>query len=130
MMRMANSTALSADQDRICLAAAEPTIALGALDGRYRSAVAPLVDHLSEAALNRNRIHVEIEWFIHLCREQVLPGLPELSADQIDGLREIVTSFGSEEIAELGAIEAETVHDVKAVEYFIARRLDGLGRPS
>ena len=127
MMRMANSTALSADQDRICLAAAEPTIALGALDGRYRSAVAPLVDHLSEAALNRNRIHVEIEWFIHLCREQVLPGLPELSADQIDGLREIVTSFGSEEIAELGAIEAETVHDVKAVEYFIARRLDGLG---
>ena len=33
-----------------------PPISLGgALDGRYRTAIAPLVDHLSEAALNRAR---------------------------------------------------------------------------
>ena len=32
---------------------AEAGIALGPLDGRYRAAVEPLVDHLSEAALNR-----------------------------------------------------------------------------
>lgn len=112
---------------RVSLAAAEPAIALGALDGRYRSAVAPLVDHLSEAALNRNRIHVEVEWFIHLCESQVLPGLPQLTSDQVDGLRGIVAGFGPEEVAELSAIEAETVHDVKAVEYFIARRLEPLG---
>ncbi len=112
---------------RVSLAAAEPAIALGALDGRYRSAVAPLVDHLSEAALNRNRIHVEVEWFIHLCESQVLPGLPQLDAEQVQGLRGIVAGFGPEQIAELGAIEAETVHDVKAVEYFIARRLEPLG---
>ena len=43
-----------------------PHIALGPLDGRYRAAVAPLVDHLSEAALNRERVHVEVEWLIHL----------------------------------------------------------------
>ncbi|WP_211090407.1 adenylosuccinate lyase [Nesterenkonia sedimenti] len=115
------------NHDRVNLSAAEPAIALGALDGRYRSTIAPLVDHLSEAALNRNRIHVEVEWFIHLCQSQVLPGLPELSDEQVAGLRGIVESFGSEEIAELGAIEAETVHDVKAVEYFIVRRLEGLG---
>ncbi|GAB3186566.1 adenylosuccinate lyase [Nesterenkonia suensis] len=121
------STPLSTDQDRVSLAAAAPQIALGALDGRYRSAVAPLVDHLSEAALNRNRIHVEVEWFIHLCAEQALEGLPHLTAEQITGLRGIVTSFGAEEVAELAAIEAETVHDVKAVEYFIVRRLEGLG---
>ncbi|GAB3848007.1 adenylosuccinate lyase [Nesterenkonia populi] len=120
------TSAHSAAQDRVSLAAAEPTIALGALDGRYRSAVAPLVDHLSEAALNRNRIHVEVEWFIHLCEQQVLPGLPRLTEEQIRGLRGVVTGFGTDEIAELGTIEAETVHDVKAVEYFIARRLDSL----
>ena len=34
-------------------------IALGPLDGRYRAAVAPLVDHLSEAALNRDFAHAE-----------------------------------------------------------------------
>lgn len=112
---------------RVSLTAAEPAIALGALDGRYRSAVAPLVDHLSEAALNRNRIHVEVEWFIHLCDQQVLPGLPELTGEQTEGLRGIVETFGPEEVAELAAIEAETVHDVKAVEYFIVRRLESLG---
>ncbi|MGJ9424480.1 adenylosuccinate lyase [Nesterenkonia halotolerans] len=112
---------------RVRLADAEPQIALGALDGRYRSAVAPLVDHLSEAALNRNRLHVEIEWFIHLCTEGVLQGLPTLDEEQLRGLRGIVTGFGTEELAELGAIEAETLHDVKAVEYFIARRLPALG---
>ena len=48
------------------LAALEPPVALGALDGRYRGAVAPLVNHLSEAALNRARVHVEVEWLIHL----------------------------------------------------------------
>ena len=44
----------------------DPAIALGALDGRYRAAVAPLVDHLSEAALNRERVRVEVEWLVHL----------------------------------------------------------------
>lgn len=38
---------IMAETARISLAS-EP-LALGALDGRYRSAVAPLVDHLSEA---------------------------------------------------------------------------------
>lgn len=121
------STPLSSDQPRMRLAEAEPAIALGPLDGRYRSAVAPLIDHLSEAALNRNRVHVEVEWFIHLCRERALEGLPELTDEQIAGLRAIVTGFGAEEVAELGIIEAETIHDVKAVEYFIARRLEPLG---
>lgn len=121
------TSAHSAHQDRVHLADVQPQIALGALDGRYRSAVAPLVEHLSEAALNRNRIHVEIEWFIHLCQQQVLPGLPQLSDQQLRQLRCIVTDFGAEQIAELAEIEAETVHDVKAVEYFIARRLEPLG---
>ncbi|MDR8018411.1 adenylosuccinate lyase [Nesterenkonia aerolata] len=122
-----SAPAVSSEQLRVRLADVEPQIALGALDGRYRRDAAPLVDHLSEAALNRNRVHVEIEWFIHLCVEQVLDGLPPLSAEQIDELRGIVSEFGAEEIAELAEIEAETVHDVKAVEYFIARRLQGLG---
>ncbi|NHU85087.1 adenylosuccinate lyase [Kocuria sp. JC486] len=109
------------------LAQADPPIALGALDGRYRPAVAPLVEHLSEAALNRNRIHVEVEWFIHLCARQVLPGLSPLSSEQIEGLRRIVADFDAVAVAELAEIEAVTVHDVKAVEYFIGRRLADLG---
>ncbi|RKW70104.1 adenylosuccinate lyase [Galactobacter caseinivorans] len=101
-------------------------LALGPLDGRYRPAVAPLVDHLSEAALNRNRVHVEVEWFIHLAEQAVLPGLAPLTEAQKSGLRAIVTDFDLNSVHELAEIEAVTVHDVKAVEYYIGRRLEAL----
>lgn len=97
--------------------------ALTPLDGRYQAAVLPLVDCLSEAALNRARMVVEIEWLITLSQSQALPGVPALSDEECAYLRAIPTDFGAEEIAELAAIEAETRHDVKAVEYFLKRRL-------
>ncbi|BDZ41669.1 adenylosuccinate lyase [Paraoerskovia sediminicola] len=116
---------------RARLADAEPAIALGPLDGRYRGAVAPLVDHLSEAALNRERIHVEVEWLITLCDGvtgvtdgPVVPGAPGLTDADRAYLRAIVTDLDADGIAELKEIERTTVHDVKAVEYFIKRRLD------
>ncbi|WP_138444724.1 adenylosuccinate lyase [Sinomonas susongensis] len=112
---------------RLSLANASEQIALGPLDGRYRPAVAPLVDYLSEAALNRDRVAVEVEWFIHLTRNSVLPGTQPLSAEQEEGLRKIVTEFDADSVRELAEIEAVTVHDVKAVEYYIGRRLDALG---
>ncbi|MDR7294411.1 adenylosuccinate lyase [Pseudoglutamicibacter albus] len=105
----------------------DSTLALSSLDGRYRSAVAGLIDHLSEAALNRNRIHVEVEWFIYLCENSVLPGLKPLTDEQKSGLRAIVTDFNTDSVTELAEIEAVTVHDVKAVEYYIGRRLEALG---
>src|SRR5699024_11640307 len=46
---------------------------------------------------------------------------------QRNGLRAIVTEFDEAAIAELAETEAVTVHDVKAVEYFIVNRLEGLG---
>ncbi len=108
---------------RVRLADVTPPIALGPLDGRYRSAVAPLVDHLSEAALNRERVHVEVEWLIHLTSHQVVPGAPSLTDDDVSYLRDVVATFGPDEIAELAEIERVTVHDVKAIEYFLKKRL-------
>jgi len=105
------------------LADATPPIALGALDGRYRGAVAPLVDHLSEAALNRERVRVEVEWLIHLTDHGVVPGVRALSGQEQARLRAVVDSFGPDDVAELAEIERETVHDVKAVEYYLKRRL-------
>ncbi|GAB78644.1 adenylosuccinate lyase [Austwickia chelonae] len=105
------------------LADASPAIALSALDGRYRAAVAPLVDHLSEAALNRERVHVEVEWLIHVTNHGILQGVRSFTEDEQAALRAVVTDFGPEQVAELAEIERETVHDVKAVEYFLKRRL-------
>ena len=106
------------------LADVTPPIALGPLDGRYRTVVAPLTNHLSEAALNRARVKVEVEWLIFLSANEVLPGAPTLSADDETYLRAVVENFGGDDIAELKAIEDETRHDVKAVEYYLKRRLD------
>jgi adenylosuccinate lyase len=105
------------------LADATPPFALGALDGRYRSAVAPLVDHLSEPALNRERVRVEVEWLVHLTTHQVVPGVRALTDDEQKALRAVVDEFGPEQVAEMGEIERVTQHDVKAVEYFLKRRL-------
>ncbi|MDR1442899.1 MAG: adenylosuccinate lyase [Bifidobacteriaceae bacterium] len=104
-------------------ASLEPRPTLGPLDGRYAAATAPLLDYFSEAALNRARVLVEVEWFIHLLDGQVLPGGPALGQADRDYLRQVVEGFGPAEIAELATIERETVHDVKAVEYFLRRRL-------
>ena len=105
------------------LANASTPIPLGALDGRYRGAVAALVDHLSEAALNRERVRVEVEWLIHLTDHHVVAGVRALTPQEQARLRAIAEDFGVDDIAELAEIERETVHDVKAVEYYIKRRL-------
>jgi adenylosuccinate lyase len=107
----------------VALGDAEPPIALGALDGRYRDVVSGLVDHLSEPALNRERIRVEVEWLIHLTTGRVVPGVRALTQAEQDALRRIPLEFGPAEIAELADLERETAHDVKAVEYFLKRRL-------
>ena len=128
----AASPAAARVADRARLADVEPAIALGPLDGRYRPRSRPLVDHLSEAALNRERLHVEVEWLLHL---DVAPRGARVGrscrAEDQAYLRDVVATFGADEVAELAAIERETVHDVKAVEYFLKRRIaaapDALG---
>lgn len=98
-------------------------IPLGPLDGRYRQTVSALVNHLSEPALNRARLQVEIAWLIALTDKQVIPGTPKLTAAEKAYLNAVVQNYAQPEIAEMAEIEAETKHDVKAVEYFLKRRL-------
>jgi len=109
----------------VSLAELEPAIALGPLDGRYRGAVAGLVDYLSEPALNRMRLHVEVEWFIHLCATDAVPGVRSLTGVELELLRAIPADFDAATIAQHAAFERETVHDVKAIEYVIKARIAG-----
>jgi adenylosuccinate lyase len=104
---------------------ADAGLPLGALDGRYRRSIAPLVEHLSEAALNRERVHVEVEWLIHLTETGAVPGARPLTAPEKASLRQMVTDFDAADVDELAELERSTVHDVKAVEYFVKRRMTG-----
>jgi adenylosuccinate lyase len=103
-----------------------PPQPLSPLDGRYRAAVGALGDHLSEAGLNRARVHVEVEWLIYLTSRGMFGATP-LEAEHVDQLRAFAAGFGDLEIDALAEIEATTRHDVKAVEYLIRGELDRLG---
>src|SRR3546814_6670312 len=63
-----------------------PPQPLSPLDGRYRTAVAPLADYLSEAGLNRARVEVEVEWLIALT-DRSLFGTRALTDDEKSRLR-------------------------------------------
>jgi len=102
---------------------------LSPLDGRYKDATAALAEYFSEAALNRARVRVEIEWLIVLCQEGVA-GTTPLPAATIAALRAVVTNFGPEQLESIATYEATTKHDVKAVEYFVRDVLSDHGLSS
>jgi len=95
--------------------------ALSPLDGRYGRQTAELREVFSEYAFMRERLRVEIEWLINLSMLG-LAELPRLPREAESRLRQLVSDFSIEDCTEIKAIEAETNHDVKAVEYFIKRR--------
>jgi adenylosuccinate lyase len=98
---------------------------LSPLDGRYHGAVAEIGEHLSEAGLNRARVHVEIEWIIRLVDEGLFGA--KLSADERLGLRDVASNFGDADVARIAELEKTTQHDVKAVEYLVREHLEKLG---
>lgn len=101
---------------------------LSPLDGRYREAVQDLGQYLSEAGLNRARVLVEIEWLIYLAEKNLLGSNSPIDEEFKSQVRKVAADFSAQDIASLAAIEAETKHDVKAVEYFIRNKLAEMGR--
>ena len=103
-----------------------PPQPISPLDGRYRPAVEALGEHLSEAGLNRARVHVEVEWLLFLTDRRMF-GTEPVDAEQARSLRQWAADFGEAEIAQLATLEATTRHDVKAVEYLVRERLTAQG---
>lgn len=100
--------------------------AVSPVDGRYRRGTEALADYFSESALIRYRVHVEVEYFIALCRIP-LPPLAGVDPARFEALRRIVADFSLADARRVKEIEAATNHDVKAVEYFLKERFDRLG---
>ena len=72
-------------------------LALSPLDGRYRKSTQPLAELLSEFALMRNRVRVEVEWLIFLSRDLKLPEFPAMADADVRRLRALYEHFGSAE---------------------------------
>lgn len=99
--------------------------AISPVDGRYRSKVDELAVYFSEYGLIRYRVFVEVEYFIALA-ELPLPQLRKVDQAVFTRLRDIYNNFKIEDAQRIKDIEKITNHDVKAVEYFLKDKFEGL----
>ena len=99
-----------------------PLTAISPIDGRYADKTQSLRPFFSEYGLLRARVEVELRWIHILGDNAEITEVPKLSSAAEDFINHLITSFSVEDAAEIKAIELETNHDVKAVEYFIKRK--------
>jgi len=105
--------------------ASSPLTALSPLDGRYAEKVKALRPLFSEYGLIRLRVEVEIHWLLALSAQPQIAEVPPFSPDTLAQLRVLLDRFSEADAARIKEIEAETNHDVKAVEYFLKERTQG-----
>ncbi|MDR0635443.1 MAG: adenylosuccinate lyase [Azoarcus sp.] len=97
--------------------------ALSPLDGRYHDKIAGLRDHFSEHGLIRNRVRVELAWLKALAAEPALAEIAPFSPATVAELDALAAHFSEADSAAVKEIEAGTNHDVKAMEYWLKKRL-------
>ena len=93
--------------------------AISPLDGRYAGQLEPLRTYFSEFGLIRYRVRVEIEWLIALAANAHLREIGPFSDATVAELRRLAADFSAGNGERVKAIEAETNHDVKAIEYWL-----------
>jgi len=97
--------------------------AISPIDGRYAGKTEALRPIFSELGLIHHRVIVEVRWLESLAANPLVAEVPPLSKAAGDVLESLVRDFGEPEGARVRAIERETNHDVKAVEYFIKEKI-------
>jgi adenylosuccinate lyase len=101
----------------------DPLFAISPLDGRYAQAVDSLREYMSEYALFRDRIGVEIAYLRALSQNTSLVRRFTEAEDQF--LLTILELFATNDAKRVQELEMETRHDVKAVEYYLREKLQG-----
>jgi len=97
--------------------------ALSPLDGRYARTAEPLRQYFSEQALIRYRLRIELAWLQALAAEKALGELKPFSRKTAAELDKAVKTFSERDAEHIKNIEAETNHDVKALEYWLKAKL-------
>ena len=100
-----------------------PLAALSPLDGRYARTADPLRAFFSEQALIRYRVKVELAWLAALAAERGIKELKGFSPKVSSTFKKLVEQFSERDAEHIKNIEAETNHDVKAIEYWLRSKL-------
>lgn len=89
------------------------------LDGRYLKDLKDLCLYVSESALIRYRVEVEIRWLLCMSESDAITHVRAFTAEETATLKGWMDDFSEADAAKVKEIEATTRHDVKAVEYFV-----------
>mgnify|MGYP004001497277 CR=1 FL=1 len=101
-------------------------LSISPIDGRYHKNVKVVSNYFSEYALIKYRIFVEISYYITLIKtlkekNEKLPIPINNGVHSMIDVFNIITSFNIDNAISIKEIEKVTLHDVKAVEYFITK---------
>ena len=97
--------------------------AISPIDGRYAAKTSALSPYLSEWALMKYRLTVELRWLAFMSACEAITHLRTFSPSETNLLDGLIAGFDDEALAEIKRFEAKTNHDLKAVEYFLKSRL-------
>ena len=95
------------------------------LDNRYREHTLELTEYLSDYGINKIRCEVEIKYFIMLI-DKILK--LDLLLSERKFIEQYYENFTHIDFIQIKHIENKTNHDIKALEYFIKKKLSGLNK--
>lgn len=105
-------------------------LAICPLDGRYAEIQEALAPYFSEYALVKNRVKVEVYWLQFLIENvedsDILMDF-NMSMKEMVKILAIYNEFSVDSFKRVKEIEAVTNHDVKAVELYVAEKLEEAG---
>lgn len=97
------------------------------LDGRYNKIMSEICPHFSEYALVRNRVCVEVRWLLFLIDNIKNDLFNKIDKSKLQAISSIYEDFNEESFERVREIENTVKHDVKAVELFVAEKLQNIG---
>ncbi|AAM67812.1 adenylosuccinate lyase [Buchnera aphidicola] len=97
--------------------------AISPIDGRYSNSTKLLRNIFSEFGFLKYRLYVEIQWLKKLINMHQILEIKKVEKTDILFLDNIFETFNEEDAISVKNIEKETNHDVKALEYFLRKKL-------
>ncbi|MCL6096927.1 MAG: adenylosuccinate lyase [Patescibacteria group bacterium] len=91
-------------------------LAISPLDGRYADKISQLANFVSEYALIKYRVKIEIKYLLALSKIGVVR---KINSVEQKTLKKILDNFDLDEALKVKEIENDTRHDVKAVEKYL-----------
>ncbi|AWK14404.1 adenylosuccinate lyase [Candidatus Fukatsuia symbiotica] len=103
-----------------------PLTAISPLDGRYSDKVSALRKIFSEFGLLKFRVQVEICWLQKLAACEEIKEVPGFDKKTNEDLESLIKDFSEQDALDIKNFEKTTNHDVKAVEYFLKKKIDAI----